>query len=571
MISPQRISSSLKSLAFNRYVIFLIFLLGYTGIMEQCGGFPSALPAWRLEIPLLVYLYYYCNLITRQSRFQSILAAAPIVLLYSVFDVYYLFLGRLLRLTEVTELPEMFQVLPLWNRISALLLFGLSLLGLLASVQWRRIRPMVWGSLPILALLLAVEVFPDAFMTAFEKTQKEIVSYSDILSAASNGRISMALYNEARRKSILEKTAHYRDNPFYLLEYAKVVEKIQAQLPRRNVHLIVLESFIDPELFRNAHFSRKPTHPSFEKIFKNKGGLSVSPVFGGATAQAEFELLCGVPALRELSGVEFNLFTGAKTPCLPNVLAQAGYHTIATNAFRPEFFNSINAYEGIGFEKTYYPSEYAPSRETYFSIGDVTGETYMFDGDLFTQNLKFIEYWIKEHPGTPLFNYIVSMYGHTPNEINTDKRPEVITVQGECKDDQFKRAVNQHYYRTEAIADFVQELMKIDPKSLIIFVSDHLPPLVYGPNTYRDLNYLDGAKDSIHLNRIFFMEDGRAVQYNTIHHYDVPHIIINYVTRGGKGRDLVSNFTSRKIPFDITSYRQAYMTIMAQAMNIKNL
>ncbi|MFH2220153.1 MAG: LTA synthase family protein [Pseudomonadota bacterium] len=571
MISPQRISSSLKSFAFNRYVIFIIFLIGYTGIMEKCGGFPSVFSAWRLEIPLLVYLYYYCNLITRQSRFQSIMAAAPIVLFYSVFDVYYLFLGRMLRLNEVTELPEMVQVLPMWSKISALLLFGLSLLGLLASIQWRRIRPMILGSLPILAILLAVEVFPDAFMTIFEKTQKEIVSFSDILSAASNGRISMALYNEARRQSVLEKTTRYRDNPFYLFEFAKVLKKIKAQLPQRNVHLIVLESFIDPELFRKAHFSRKPTHPSFEKIFKKKGGFSVSPVFGGGTAQAEFELLCGVPALRELSGVEFNLFTGAKTPCLPNVLAQGGYHTIATNAFRPDFFNSIKAYEGLGFEKTYYPGEYAPSRETYFSTGDVTGEKYMFDGTLFTQNLKFIEHWIKEHPGTPLFNYIVSMYGHTPNDINTSKRPEVITVQSEFKDDQFKRAVNQHYYRTKAIADFVQELMKIDPKSLIILVSDHLPPLACGPNTYRGLNYLVGVKDSMHLNRIFFVENGRTVQYNIIHHYDVPYIIINYVAKGEKGRDFVRNFTSRKIPFDISSYRKAYMTIMAQAMDIKNL
>ncbi|HHO46968.1 MAG TPA: hypothetical protein ENN06_00675 [Desulfobacteraceae bacterium] len=114
----------------------------------------------------------------------------------------------------------------------------------------------------------------------------------------------------------------------------------------------------------------QPT-PILRRYSSARGGLSISPVFGGATAQAEFELLCGVPAMRELSGVEFNVFTGADTPCLPNILGKSGYHAVATNGFRPDFFNSPNAYEGIGFDKAYYPKEYAPAMESYLSLGDV--------------------------------------------------------------------------------------------------------------------------------------------------------------------------------------------------------
>ena len=272
--------------------------------------------------------------------------------------------------------------------------------------------------------------------------------------------------------------------------------------------------------------------------------------------------------MRELSGVEFDVFTGAKTLCLPNVPAQSGYRTVATNAFVPDFFNSTNAYAGIGFSEIYYPSDYAPGRETYFSTGDVEGEKYMFDGVLLAQNLDFVGKWIKENPGKPLFNYVISMYGHTPNSVNLEKRPTLIEMQGNVRDAQLESAVNQYYYRTEALAAYVRELLKVDPKSLIILVSDHLPPLTYGPNTYRDLNYLGGVEDNLHLNRIYFMENGRPVQFSTIHHYDVPRIILNYVTQGKYCQEQTCDFTRKDGHLsDKDAFREEYMTIMARAMD----
>ena len=104
-----------------------------------------------------------------------------------------------------------------------------------------------------------------------------------------------------------------------------------------------LKALLILTLFKGLTFSQKPVHPDFEKIFKNKGSLSISPVFGGGTAQAEFEVLSGVPAMEKLSGVEFDVFTGAETYGLPALLAKGGYHTMATNAYNPDFFNSINA------------------------------------------------------------------------------------------------------------------------------------------------------------------------------------------------------------------------------------
>lgn len=551
----------------NRYSLFLLFLLGYTEILRAYGGLSSLLPAWRLEIPLLLYLYFFLNQLLRRSRLQPLVAAAPLVLFYTVFDAYHLMFGRMLRITEITELPEMLQVLPPLALTLIGALIGLPLLAFVACLEFRPRRlAMAAALLPLLAVLLLVETTPDFFMAAFEKTQQEIVLYSDTANARNNGRLSMMLYNEARRRSYRKKIAEHQLNPASLIDFDRVIAGLKDQQGKRNIHLIVLESFLDPRLLQGARFSRNPAHPAFSKLFGKKGGISISPVFAGGTAQAEFEVLCGAPALREFSGIEFDVFTGAKAPCLPRILAQGGYETNATNAYKPDFFNSTNAYTGIGFEKRYYPQEFAAGYDTYFSAGDVTDEDYMFDGVLFSQNLEFITRRIKENPKLPIFNYIISMYGHTPHDLNTSKRPMVVKLLGDFKDEGLEKAVNQYYYRTEAIATFVKGLIAVDPKSLIILVSDHLPSLS-GSQTYQELNYLGGTTEATFHNRIYIIENGRPVRQNTIHHYDIPRIILNYATKGKYCQEHDCNFTAPDTQVARNASRDDYLDIMSQAMD----
>ncbi|OGQ87736.1 MAG: hypothetical protein A2512_10460 [Deltaproteobacteria bacterium RIFOXYD12_FULL_56_24] len=227
---------------------------------------------------------------------------------------------------------------------------------------------------------------------------------------------------------------------------------------------------------------------------------------------------------------------------------------------------TIDTYTGIGFEKRYYPQEFAAGYDTYFSAGDVTDEDYMFDGVLFSQNLEFITRRIRENPTLPLFNYIIGMYGHAPHDLNNTKRPMVIKMLGKLHDEGLEKAVNQYYYRTEAIATFVKGLIAADPKSLIILVSDHLPSLS-GSQTYQELNYLGGTTEATFLNRIYIIENGRPVRKNTIHHYDIPRIILNYATRGKYCQEHDCSFTTRDTRLAKNNYRIDYLDIMSQAMD----
>ena len=189
----------------------------------------------------------------------------------------------------------------------------------------------------------------------------------------------------------------------------------------------------------------------------------------------------------------------------------------------------------------------------------------MFDGDLFAQNLHFISPLLRDKDGPPLFNYVLTIYGHVPHIIDEKKRPLVLKMVSSFKDAQLERSANQFFYRSQAVADYVGHLLELDEKSLIILVSDHVPPGQFGKTSYEKLRYLNNKKDSIHMNRILIIEDGKVKKYATIHHYDVPSVILNYITEGAYCREHHCGFMENKLLDDRQERHDDYMRLMAHA------
>ena len=103
----------LRILLLNRYLLFLLVLTLYTGLIEQLGGLKGGWTFLRhqyLEIALVLSLYWYLNAVIRPSRWQAVLAAAPILLAYIGQDIYYLLLGKVFRFVELTEVRELLNV-----------------------------------------------------------------------------------------------------------------------------------------------------------------------------------------------------------------------------------------------------------------------------------------------------------------------------------------------------------------------------------------------------------------------------------------------------------------------------
>jgi len=575
-LNARLVASRIVYLLVNRYTAFLLGVLAYSLLINLLGG-PGGVVLFKenmglvfnkeyLELTLLFYLYCYFNMILRPSRWQALLAAVPLLLAYVGQDIYYLMYSNVFRFSELSEIPELLTVLSL--KVILLLIFTVVVpLGFfLWSLHYRRFVAIVVGILPLSLLIGTAEFYPERFITSFWAVGQEIVPWSDAVSAENNGRFMMVLYREAERKVSLAKTEAFRDRPRYEQQAQQLAGWIRSHSNNRNVHLVVLESFVDPTLFRGASLTKDPFHPSFKKLFGNKLGFSVSPVVGGGTSQAEFEALCGVPAFHELAGVEFNSFTGSQAYCLPGTLQLAGYQTMASNAYKPSFFNTPKGYKGMGFAKMYFPREYLNDSSSYLTTGDTTGEDgYMFDSTLFSENLEFIAPLIKDKSGPPLFNYVLTIYGHMPHILNEQKRPKVLKMVAAFKDPHLEMSANQFFYRSEAVAEYVNRLVEIDEKSLIILVSDHVPPGIFGRKSYEKLRYLNNKDDSIHMNRIMVIEDGKVKKIATVHHYDIPAMVLNYVTKGAYCKEHSCGFAENKFLDDRMQRHNDYMRLMAHA------
>jgi phosphoglycerol transferase MdoB-like AlkP superfamily enzyme len=447
------------------------------------GGIKDFGSAIRFELPYLIVAYASLLYLMRPTPWRVLIAATPIVVLYLVIDLRFVLMHSVFKLDELLLLPEGLNVSPFWLQAGAwLALVGWSTF-FIRNLK-RRPREL---AVPLLLLALAAAppvtayTLPRHFLKAAHGSGLTIIPWSDRLTSAVMGRTTALLLFAATKRQALEDLALQPvvDNPD-----RNPALLVNALHNPRNIHMVVLESFFDPQRFSALEFRTPPAPPRFDALRGNMH-ITSSPVFGGGTAQVEFELLCGVPALELYSPAEFNMFTGAPAPCLPNQLAAAGYRTVATQSYQPDFFNSEKAYRSMGFQEINFPSIYAEKRKTYLKY-DIPN-SYIFDGDLLSQNLLYVEKLLAE--GKPFLNYVLGTYGHLPHKTDIDRFPPRVDVVGVKPGSQAYLAIQQFYYRAGAVADYIHRLRKIDPDSLILVTSDHLPPLDAGPWTYETLGY----------------------------------------------------------------------------------
>lgn len=228
----------------------------------------------------------------------------------------------------------------------------------------------------------------------------------------------------------------------------------------RNIHIVLLESFWDPNMLKKAKYKQNPLSPEFRELWKNaEYSHALVPVFGGFTANSEFEVLCGFPVVKHSVKFERQLLNDV--PCLPHILAEKGYRTIASHPNVPVFWNRANAYQRMGFQ-------------TYWSLQDFVQDDmnreFMSDSTLYRQVLEKISGSMDA--GQPVLDYIVTYFGHWNYPLN-ESRPDKIS--SPSKIEEVSSYANTMYYKSRELMVFINELRKRDPEGIIVVFGDHLP------------------------------------------------------------------------------------------------
>ncbi|NEX20852.1 LTA synthase family protein [Thiorhodococcus mannitoliphagus] len=352
-----------------------------------------------------------------------------------------------------------------WLLLGAVLLVAVPIFLLGWMIAWK--HPRAWVGLGLAGVAVSL-----------------LVSYPGLVAAELDKRFGNSVWNQPQNYQkrglpihLLQETARNLSrrvappteeevldaltalNPPSQAGLLKVATKTQ---PSRNVHLILLESFWDPLLLEASRLSADPIAPAFRQLWAaTEQSHLLSPVFGGYTANTEFEVLCGFPVTA--NNVYFETGLRRDAPCLPQHLVEVGYHSIASHPNAASFWNRVNAYRRIGFET------YLADKD--FQMDDMN-RSFLSDASLYRQILERIGPELSA--GRPMLNYVLTYFGHLPYPLNA-KRPAVIeAAEGH---EVVAAYANTIYYKSRELMAFLERLRETDPDALIVLFGDHLPAL----------------------------------------------------------------------------------------------
>lgn len=414
-----------------------------------------------LHLALGIGLFSVC----RSFKLWAVAYALFITLLQVCNALKLLILGSPVMPDDFLAVRNMFHLFGGWRLWTMWLMLLLPSVALVLAITWSALR--TWAVMLSTALLTAgffywsptVSMQMDRYMG--DRVWDQPSNYKD------RGLLMHIMHESARHNARGKVTvsAAEAQTAFASLSKGIALDTTANIKKPRNVYTLLLESFWDPMVLTAAGISDDPLDPRFRKLWaKTQFSKVMSPVFGGYTANSEFELLCGFPV--SVDAVFFEGWLRNDAPCLPRYLANAGYHTIAAHPNYAAFWNRVNAYNRIGFNSYWAQSE--------FMLDDMNRE-FLSDVSLYRQM------WEKIQPdltnGTSVFTHIVTFFGHMDYPLN-ELRPKRISV---AHDPNMVEAyVNLMYYKSRELMDFIEVIQKADPNALIVMYGDHLPFL--GPN-----------------------------------------------------------------------------------------
>ena len=370
------IAALAKSLAITFFVV-----LASASIARIVLGFEYAFRGIAIDTLLLSAPVGCIGIVTRSLK-KTAASAVLIVFVFSFSQaVGYSTLGVPLRISDMSALPTLLLVLPLWQKaLASILLFAvLCLCSWIVYSSWRRSMILLLG-LALLGTALRPDSWGSALASNFElKVGKEAGNRPALMGGVAFLLAENKVGESVPRSEIKRIVA----DTSWALKYSG---------KKRNIHFVLLETFWDPIRLSHFHFSRDPWDSRFrELVNSSKGSAALTPHFGHLTANAEFESLCGLPAPE--GNAVFVDGLRAPMPCLPRVLDALGYFTQASHGNSANSWSRDKAYDFLGF------STFNAQRS--FEVDD-TDELFLTDSSFYRQNLESLG---GAYKSGPLFNY----------------------------------------------------------------------------------------------------------------------------------------------------------------------
>ncbi|MDQ0269112.1 LTA synthase family protein [Cytobacillus purgationiresistens] len=386
----------------------------------------------------------------------------------------------LLMVGEAKNMLQFFSAMSWWTWLFAVagvilamgvLIFIFRSLGKGRRTKWHYIIPAI--SFFLLLLLILVD-FSHGNHPASEKE-----NYHE------NGVVVSFIRNISGVKS--EPPEGYSEDGFAsLLKEWQPTEAASNRKP--HIIMVMSEAFWDPTVMSQVEYNQDPL-PNFHGLADQySSGMLHVPVYGGSTANTEFEVLTGMSQQFLPAGaIAYKSHISKPLPALPQLLKMQGYETSVYHTYHNWFYERNTAYRWLGFDH-FVSLEFFPN--------PVQDMMYYRDNEITDEILKKVK-----GSEDPQFIYAITMQNHGP--YRTDAKKFYATMEAQRKEGALTadaKNILEFYADNLVEVDkelkrLVTELAEMGEDSIVVFFGDHLPLLGDDYQVYKEAGYFQSDQE----------------------------------------------------------------------------
>lgn len=273
-----------------------------------------------------------------------------------------------------------------------------------------------------------------------------------------------------------------------------------------NLIVIMNESFSNLAEVFDLETNTDPL-PFFHSLTENTiRGTAYSSVFGGTTANSEYEFLTGnTMAFLPEGTVPFHMYVGEEEPNLGSQLGSLGYRTVFLHPYLSSGWNRRAVYKSFGFDEIHFQ-------------GDFTDPAYMRNYITDQSNYEeLIRRYEAKEEGESLFIFNVTMQNHSAYNVPWTGLDKTVWLTGDLEGrystvDQYLSLLRQSDSALEYLIGYFSQ---VEEPTMILFFGDHQPQVA--TNFYTEM--LGGDFEKVD---IATAQQRQEVPFFLWANYDIP-------------------------------------------------
>lgn len=261
---------------------------------------------------------------------------------------------------------------------------------------------------------------------------------------------NMEIINECEEK--------YVDEDFFVKEKKKYP----------NVIVIMNESFADFQILGNNFNTNIEVTPFLNNLKDNTiRGYALSSVYGGNTANSEFEFLTGnTMAFLPQGSIPYQQYVKKENYSLARIFERLGYQCKTTHPYLAEGWNRPTVYPLLGFEESTFIDDY-PQKNIL--------RKYVSDEEMYGEIINNFE---QKQSDIPMFLFSVTMQNHGDYFYEGENYKQEIELEGYSKEyPDVEQYLTLTHESDKAFEKLIHYFEKVNEPVAILFYGDHFPKL----------------------------------------------------------------------------------------------